>query len=611
MQFDEQLMLRSLLGASFFCVSAFQPAVALTIVPSAAVSDDAFALAQFATLLHVSDQSLNIDDASFYFSSQPTNIQAEIEANLAQLTNPAKAQDYTCRFPARAQWLTEYSPQVAPLDFSRCPELQEFLDAVSAKTISLAYASENLMSPSSFMGHTFIKLSKNEKDPGHAVSFFTEVDGFNLPKIMFDSLVIGKESYFIVSPYQESLNFYKDIEGRNVFEYQLDISAKNKKLIQLHLWELKDTRVDYFFHNQNCASITLNLLAIANPELMKHRRDWLSPLDVIQLASQHHMIQQTSITPSTGWKLRAYGANQQDSTKQLLLDQLSTGDLQTRFSDTDVPIEEQFLTWEFAQAMNQYLLENENITPESYTENNRRLAAYEAQFTSYAVDLSNFKNPIKRNKDAQWQIGARWSPEGVPELTGTWLPASHTLMDDNRNAFSESSLELLKISVSASKQELNLDNFTLYGIHSYLPYDPLFGGLSGHFSVQWDRGTDFTERDNKRFFIAGGLGLSHQVNNAVNIFATFGTELSMNTEKAWGAFAIDMGLFSYFRHDIKMALSANTVWNQYAKSDFKYKGSVTMTYLGLENSAVDLGVQYADMAGLSEGQLNVVYRHFY
>ncbi|WP_459782668.1 lipoprotein N-acyltransferase Lnb domain-containing protein, partial [Photobacterium sp. R1] len=83
---------------------------------------------------------------------------------------------------------------------------------MSAKTISLAYASENLMSPSSFMGHTFIKLSENETDPGHAVSFFTEVDGFNLPKIMFDSLVVGKEGYFIVSPYQESLNFYKDIE---------------------------------------------------------------------------------------------------------------------------------------------------------------------------------------------------------------------------------------------------------------------------------------------------------------------------------------------------------------------------------------------------------------
>ncbi|MEI8595253.1 DUF7843 domain-containing protein [Photobacterium sp. Hal280] len=83
-------------------------------MPSAAVSDDAFALAQFATLLHVSDQSLNIDDASFYFSSQPTNIQVEIEANLAQLTNPAKAQDYTCRFPARAQWLSEYRPQIAP-----------------------------------------------------------------------------------------------------------------------------------------------------------------------------------------------------------------------------------------------------------------------------------------------------------------------------------------------------------------------------------------------------------------------------------------------------------------------------------------------------------------
>ncbi|MEI8595252.1 DUF4105 domain-containing protein [Photobacterium sp. Hal280] len=499
----------------------------------------------------------------------------------------------------------------SPPDFSRCPELQEFLDAVSAKTISLAYASENLMSPSSFMGHTFIKLSENETDPGHAVSFFTEVDGFNLPKIMFDSLVVGKEGYFIVSPYQESLNFYKDIEGRNVFEYQLDISEKTKQLIQLHLWELKETRIDYFFHNQNCASISLNLLAIANPELMKHRRDWLSPLDVIQLASQHHMIQQTSITPSTGWKLRAYGANQQDSTKQSLLDQLSKGDLQTRFNGTDVPAEEQFLTWEFTQAMNQYLLDNGSITPESYSENNRRLAGYETYFSSYAVDLSEFKNPIKRNKDAQWQIGTRWSTEGDQALTTTWLPASHTLADDNRNAFSESSLALMKISVSVSEHTFKLDNFTLYGIQSYLPCDPFFGGLSGHFSVQWDRGTDFTERDNQRFFIAGGLGLSHQVNNAVNIFATFGTELSMNTEKAWGAFAIDMGLFSYLRHDIKMAFLANTVWNQYASSDFKHKASVSMTYLGLENSAVDLGVQYADMTGLSEGQFNVVYRHFY
>ncbi|QUJ66425.1 DUF4105 domain-containing protein [Photobacterium sp. GJ3] len=611
MQFDKQLMLRSLLGASFFWFASIQPTLAGSAVSAGIISSDAAAIAQFSALLHVSDHSLNIQDDDFYFSSDPTNIQAEIEANLAQVTNPEHTQDYICRFPARAQWLSEHSTQVSPPDFSRCPDLQAFLDAVSAKNISLTYASENLMSPSSFMGHTFLKLSDNENNPGHAVSFFTEVDGFNLPKIMFDSLVVGKEGYFIVSPYRESLSFYKNIEGRNVFEYQLAMSDKNKQLIQLHLWELKDTRIDYFFHNQNCASITLNILAIANPDLMEHRRDWLSPLDMIQLAQRHHMIQQTSITPSTGWKLRAYGASQQDETKQSLLAQLIAGHLKTRFNDPQISAGEQFLTWEFAQAMNQYLLENEDISQEIYAENTAKLTAYDTEFASYAVDLSEFKNPINRNKDAQWHLGTRWSNTGEPHLTATWLPASHTLTDDNRNAFSESSLELMKISVSADQNSFNLDNFTLYGIQSYLPYDPLFGGLSGKFSIQWDRGTDFSERENKRFFFSGGLGLSYPINHAMLTYATVDTELSFNTDIAWGAIGVDMGLISYFRHDVKMNLSASTVWNQYASSNFRHQAAVTLSYLGFTDSAVDLRAQYNEMDGLREGQIRAIYRHYY
>ncbi len=565
----------------------------------------------FATLLHVSDEQLNIQDPGFYFSSNPTDIEAEIDANIAQLTQPEHAQDYICRFPARAQLLAESYSYIPQPDFSPCGELQTYLDAVSANSISLVYASENLLSPSSFMGHAFIKLSENTQDPGHAVSFFTEVAGFNLPKIMFDSLVVGKEGYFMVSPYRESLEHYKGIEGRNVYEYQLNLSEKDKQLIKLHLWELKDTKIDYYFHNQNCASITLNLIAISNPDLMAHRRDWLSPLDLIQLANQSQMIEQASITPSLNWRLRAYGASQTDAVKQSLVKQLSDGALEKSAIDEDSPVEQQFLTWEFSSALNQYLLETEEISEASYTDNARALARYDDQFESLAVDLSDFKNPLKRQKDAQWQIGTRWDQQNDPELTATWLPASHTLKDDNRNAFSESSLELMKISVSASRNALRLDNFTLYAINSYIPYDPLFGGWSGKFSVQWDRGTDFAERDNKRLFVSGGLGLSHTVNNAVQVYATVDTELSASSDKVWGAFAIDTGLFSYFRQDVKISLSANTVWNQYADSNFKHKASATLTYLGLEDTAIDLGAQYADLAELHETQFNVMFRRYY
>ncbi|MDX1453513.1 MAG: DUF4105 domain-containing protein, partial [Oleiphilaceae bacterium] len=151
-----------------------------------------------------------------------------------------------------------------PLPQANCPELEEFRHRAPVDSVILAYSSENLMQASSMMGHVFLKLEGRDSGGvmrAHSVSYFTEIQGINVPKIIFDSLVVGKQGFFALTPYSEKLHYYLAGEQRNVWEYQLKATPQQLALLHDHLWELKQTRFTYFFDDYNCATLLSYLLA--------------------------------------------------------------------------------------------------------------------------------------------------------------------------------------------------------------------------------------------------------------------------------------------------------------------------------------------------------------
>nr|WP_238937552.1 DUF4105 domain-containing protein [Pseudoalteromonas sp. S16_S37] len=400
----------------------------------------------------------------------------------------------------------------------------------------MVYASENLVSPSSFMGHSFLKLNgKHGRE--HAVSYFTDVDSINVPKLLFESIVTGKSGHFVVSPYSESEQFYGKIESRNIYEYHLGLSEYEVKLITLHLWELKNRRIDYFFHTHNCATITLDILGVVEPKMIQSQSAWLTPLDVVKVVNQSRLVSNSTITPSLNWQLRAYGKNLSGDKKQQFSQWLISGNV-PRLDGTGA---DKLLTGKYLLALNQYLFDQKSITQVLWQNNQAKINTLVDKLSSLEIDVSNFKNPLNRLGDSQMSFSL-FTNNQEQYLSVKAIPASHLSSDDNRHAFSESSLQLISPKIILSDDSVKLDEFTLYGISQYIPYEPVVNGLSGYFTMAYSGFDTNRFKNENEVFVDGGIGLSFQPMAALQYYGTIGIAFVTDTKKSWIESKLEAGL---------------------------------------------------------------------
>lgn len=494
----------------------------------------------WASLLHVANGIANIRDEDFLLSQPNFSLEQELVATIHFLYNENTSN--VCRFPARYLWLR--SEVTAPaLAIEACAELNEFKLRAPADEITLVFASENLAQPSSMMGHILIKLSgdndkKNRVD--HAVSFITDAGGMNLPKLFFDSMVIGKKGFFTLSPYDEKLELYLRGEQRSIWEYTLRFDAAKRALIQAHLMELKQTKLTYFFQKYNCATVVDFIVSVGAGKQLPVTGFWLTPKDVVKRADELGLILQSRVVPPNRWLIRAISEQllpaERDEIKHHV-DRLAALPNDSQNLNTE------FIRYQLAKSYHAYRVETKQITgaqSQAYSGFLDRL--FQEKFKDMRLETSSFKNPIDTPQDSQVELGVLHR-DGNNYLRIGLTPASHHLTDDNRQYFGESELLLLDISVlkNISTRQIELDRFTLYGAKSLIPRDDMSGGLSGaiRLGIEPQRDANFQRR--KAAFLSGSLGVTKRFWGDVDLFALAGfgvayrsSELNLYTQPELG-----------------------------------------------------------------------------
>ncbi len=260
-------------------------------------------------LLHIAQQPLTrqnrslADDPGFFLSPQGrTDAQAELDATLAALADerPIHALDQpaACRFIARAQWLRE----ALQVDAQRLPEpdcarYRQWRQGIAARTVVLVFPSAFINSPASMYGHTFLRLDPaGHQGPGGSVNPLlsysinyaangTESDGI---AFAIRGLTGLYEGTFSTAPYYTKLTEYSDLENRDVWEYELDLTEAEVDRLMAHTWELGPTRFDYYFFDENCAYHLLSLLDVARPGLrLTEQFVWRAiPIDTVRAVQQ-------------------------------------------------------------------------------------------------------------------------------------------------------------------------------------------------------------------------------------------------------------------------------------------------------------------------------------
>lgn len=577
----------SLLFATSTSVSA-RPVGAVDSIVQHAIALKLHQHTTWQALLHLEQGKPRIKDSDFLLSHAHFSPQQELIDTLHFLLDAPPSSSAQCRFPARQAWLAQQL-NLAPADLSHCTELTEFLIKAPADHISVVYASENLSSASSMMGHVLIKLSglnAQQQPLEHAVSFFTEVQGLNVPKIMYESIIAGKAGYFSLSPFREKLEYYAKKEQRNIWTYHIKLTDAQRQLIQLHLWELKQTPLQYFFHTYNCATFTNFILSVTGNTALYQARGWKTPLDTVKLIHAANLVDSTTFYPSNRARIRMLGSDQSWAWRRQIQQAVSQHDLSLLpHNDQDV---DTFRTLKTAQFYADYLNEKQHLTPQAWqTISQDLLTQQQALSQAYQIDPSDYKKPTLTPKDSQWYAGISHIDQKNYLHLGVFA-AAHSIEDDNRQSMSENELRLgdLSVLISPTDQTIRIDQFQLYRMASYVPFDVLTGGLSGRFAIGYGPQYDNQLHRYSATTLEGAIGLSTQVGADLLIYGMAGAGLGYGKHDLYAAFSPEVGIFINEVYGLKSIASIKST-HQYWQT-----GNTTPYYTAQWTQAIPVGVDH-------------------
>jgi len=101
----------------------------------------------------------------------------------------------------------------------------------------------------------------------------------------------GYDASFTEGDYYRHEFSYAENEQRELWEYELNFTEYEVKLLEAHLWELRNQKYRYYFLDGNCATQMAHFIGIVlDKPLLVSLQPWDMPLDIFKslAATQHH-----------------------------------------------------------------------------------------------------------------------------------------------------------------------------------------------------------------------------------------------------------------------------------------------------------------------------------
>jgi len=259
--------------------------------------------AQWTRLLHYGRNALGqyksrVANQDFFLSP---NGKWDPEAELLATLNAFSAEDRgnpevkrgalglsaSCNFPARRMFVERALG--FPAATRPCVDFENWKNGIAARGVSLVFSSAYPGSPGSLFGHTFLKFSRSQFPASQAkigidgrneeAQFssaemldyslsFAAATGDSGPLAYFAyGLTGGFNGVFSLAPFYVKAQEYNAAEGRDLWIYDLRLEQKQVQMLISHQWELMNLAVfPYYFFDENCASMLLDILEVAQPK---------------------------------------------------------------------------------------------------------------------------------------------------------------------------------------------------------------------------------------------------------------------------------------------------------------------------------------------------------
>lgn len=531
-------------------------------------------------------RSLADDPAFFNAPDGKTNPQAELDATLgvffSDVVETDKQQNPQCRFVARFRWLELQLGFDARMPRQPCLRFENWRAAMNPAGITLVFPSAYLNSPASMYGHTMFRVDAADQNDrtrllAYTISYAAVSSGDEGFMFAFKGLAGAYPGAFASMPYYLKVAEYNDIENRDVWEYQLNLSQPEIERILQHVWELGPIRFDYYFFDENCAYHLLSLLDVARPSLqLTDQFVWSAiPSDTVRAVTQTPgLLKRVTYRASNATTIERRAARLTSAELQMVealaLGGLSPSDMVV----SQLPGERRAEVLELADQYLTYLQRPEGIGDQVALPRSRQLLL--ARSTAPSLEVPPVAAPKVRpdqgHLSARLQLGVGVDDNrAVGELR--LRPAYHDLLDPEPGFNRGAALQFFDLAVrQTAGQGLRLQYFNPVDIQSLTPRNALLGGKSWRVQLGLNQYRGLLQADDHLIAqVSGGPGLAWDWQSRVLSYAFLDNRLMTGH-------SLDQGYALGIGASLGTLIDLNAGWR------LQLQGSSMRYYLGDEQT---------------------------
>lgn len=411
-----------------------------------------------------------------------------------------------CRYLARTAWLKK-ALSIPELLIESCPERNQWKQQLGATELYIVFASSDLNSAGSSFGHTFLRVHnpKNKKerellDYGINYAAITGTDSGALYALK--GLFGFYPGAYSMLPYYQKIQEYTNLEGRNLWEYKLQLNPEEVEFVIDHLLELEGSFAPYYFLSDNCSQQIIELIEVARPSLplSAHFVDATIPLDTLKVLNSYGLISDEKTRPSlqSEWRTRfaELNSDQKDKLEKLIKD--------NRLENlSDLPKKEQA---EVLEAGLSYLAVKSYRERSEFKDEKYKLSLARAQLGSqtHPLNISMPKSPLL-SPDSQAIYLGYGALDETSYLRFKYRRAFHDILADDSGLSPFSHLEILSAEFRylPGASQLDLYRFVFLNSLSTVPVTQFEAPLS------WK--VDFGTHPKLLPYLNFGVGYSYDV----------------------------------------------------------------------------------------------------
>ena len=497
----------------------------------------------------------SIDSDNFFLAQDGrTNPKTELDATIKLFRENAD-KDKICMFPARYIFLLN-NKLIEQIKVD-CKEYNQFKSDLNPSGVTLLFTDAYMNNPSSLFGHTLLRIDTARKGTqllAHGANYGAYTNGENSVLFAVYGLTGGYYGGWTVKPYYDIINTYNNIENRDIWELNLDLTPSEIDFFVAHLWEMGQTQTRYYFFSKNCSYMIMEALDAVRPSL--HLSDkfpaWTIPVDTIKAVfHSQNIVKSVNYRPSRQAKI-IHRANQMNSQqKRAFIRAIHDDD----YDLAGVPDDEKADVIETAYQYVQYQFVKKEFDLKEYRQRSFKGLMARNKLQNQKAQMSENpkgRSPLKSHEAMRATFGVgKLRGEDFQEIA--YRPAYHSLTDNDYGLLTGAEINFLNSRWRHydKTHKTVLSEFNILGIRSLSPINYMFTPTS--FDINWDLWRAYNPVTHKegyatKLHVNGGATvelLPHlwgYINGGAE--GAYGGFLPHNT---YAAFSLSGGAFVHFR----------------------------------------------------------------